>query len=136
MNVAEGGCFCGAVRYAVEGEPAGAGYCHCRMCQRSVGAPVVAWGTWPCQRFRWLTPEPATLRSSPEAERRFCAACGTQLLFWGRDEPDVVDVNLATLDDPAAFRPGHHIWVESRIPWFDTADALPRHARSSRDGQG
>jgi hypothetical protein len=129
----EGGCFCGAVRYRVEGEPVDAGYCHCRMCQRSAGAPVVAWGTWRRERFRWLTHEPAILRSSKEAQRRFCAACGTQLLFWGEDEPEVVDVNLATLDDPAGVRPDHHIWIMSRIPWFDIADDLPRYRDAGAD---
>ena len=49
-----GGCFCGAVRYRVAGEPIDAGYCHCRMCQRSVGAPVVAWGSWHAAAFAWL----------------------------------------------------------------------------------
>ena len=41
----EGGCLCGAVRYRISAEPHHAGYCHCRMCQRSAGAPVVAWLT-------------------------------------------------------------------------------------------
>lgn len=35
-----GGCLCGAVRYAFEGTPGGAGWCHCRMCQRSSVAPA------------------------------------------------------------------------------------------------
>ena len=41
----EGGCLCGAVRYRISAEPIDAGYCHCRMCQRSTGAPVVSWLT-------------------------------------------------------------------------------------------
>lgn len=39
----EGGCRCGAIRYRITGEPLSAGFCHCRMCQRAAGAPVVAW---------------------------------------------------------------------------------------------
>ena len=41
----EGGCLCGGVRYRISAEPHHASYCHCRMCQRSAGAPVVAWLT-------------------------------------------------------------------------------------------
>jgi len=36
-------------------------------------------------------------------------------------------VTLASLDDPEAVRPSHHIWTASRIGWFDVADALPRY---------
>jgi len=28
----EGQCYCGAVKIAVTGDPAGAGYCHCKAC--------------------------------------------------------------------------------------------------------
>lgn len=37
----EGGCLCGALRYALSGPSIDAGYCHCRFCQRASGAPVV-----------------------------------------------------------------------------------------------
>lgn len=131
----DGGCFCGAVRYRVEGAPLDAAYCHCRMCQRTTGAPVVAWGSWPRERFSWRGSEPRVLRSSEQAVRRFCAECGTQVLFWTAGAPALVDVNLATLDDPARIRPEYHIWTASRIPWFETADTLPRHADAGADGQ-
>ena len=121
-----GGCFCGAVRYRVEGPPLDAGYCHCRMCQRASGAPAVAWGTWNLDRFAWQGSEPATLVSSATGRRRFCAACGTHLLFWTALEPEVADVALATLDRPELVPPEYHVWTASRIAWFDTADTLPR----------
>ena len=122
-----GGCFCGAVRYRVEGEPIDAGYCHCRMCQRTTGAPVVAWGSWDAAGFGWLTAEPKILPSSAQGQRRFCGACGTHILFWTAEEPEIVDVNLVTLDHPEQVAPQYHIWTDSRIPWFDTADTLPRY---------
>jgi hypothetical protein len=123
----EGGCLCGSVRYRISAAPSHADYCHCRMCQRANGAPVVAWLTVARAAFAWARGEPAVYRSSAEAERLFCRACGTQLAFRALAEPAHLDVTLASLDDPEAARPIHHIWTSSRIGWFDTADDLPRY---------
>jgi hypothetical protein len=123
----EGGCLCGGVRYRIDVEPHHADYCHCRMCQRATGAPVVPWLTLAREAFTWTRGEPAVYRSSAEAERLFCPTCGTQLAFRALAEPDSLDVTLASLDDPEAVRPTHHIWTDSRIGWFDTADDLPRY---------
>jgi hypothetical protein len=38
-----------------------------------------------------------------------------------------VSINTASFDDPGAFPPHMHIFAESRIPWFRTADELPSH---------
>jgi hypothetical protein len=126
----EGGCLCGAVRYRISAEPHGADYCHCRMCRRAAGAPVVARLTVANAGFTWITRAPGVYRSSAEAERLFCPACGTQLAL--RDQPECLDVTLASLDDPKAVRPSCHIWTASRIAWFDTADNLPRHPENRR----
>ncbi len=135
-DVLAGGCFCGAARYRVEGAPVDAAYCHCRVCRRTAGAPAVAWGSWNVGRFAWTAAEPATLRSSSAGQRRFCAGCGTHLLFWTADEPGLVDVNLATLDRPELVPPQYHIWTASRIAWFDPADALPRYEDAGIDTPG
>jgi hypothetical protein len=123
----DGGCLCGAVRYRISAAPSHADYCHCRMCQRATGAPVVPWLTVASQAFAWTTGEPAVYPSSQKAERLFCPTCGTQLVFREPAEPDHLDVTVASLDEPAAVRPSHHIWTTSRISWFDTADDLPRY---------
>ena len=132
----EGGCLCGAVRYRITAEPLDAGYCHCRMCQRSTGAPVVAWLTTPSAGFGWTKGVAAVHRSSPAAERLFCPTCGSQLVFREPGAPDYLDVTLASLDEPEAFPPEHHIWTSSRIIWFETADDLPRHPERDPDGPG
>jgi hypothetical protein len=123
----EGGCLCGGVRYRISAAPSHADYCHCRMCQRATGAPVVAWLTVARAALAWTKDEPAVYRSSEKAERLFCPRCGTQLGFRETALPDQLDVTLASLDDPEAVRPSHHIWTASRIGWFDVADDLPRY---------
>src|SRR5262245_57120824 len=108
-QIFEGGCLCGAVRYRASAPAAKSGYCHCRMCQRSTGAPVVAWVAVPRESFAYVKGEPAVYRSSEKAQREFCPACGTQLVF--RDDGDTgIDIATASLDDPMLAPPDYHIW--------------------------
>ena len=125
----EGGCLCGRVRYRVTAAPLDGAYCHCRMCQKSSGAPLQASAEFPVAAFEVREGRLKAYRSSPWALRRFCPDCGSQISFELAENPTYVSVNLATLDRPEAFRPRMHIWRDSRIPWFETTDDLPRHDR-------
>jgi hypothetical protein len=136
-NVAlEGGCVCGAVRYRVASRPFEAGYCHCELCRRSSGAPVLAFATVPLAHFIVIKGEPRRRRSTSFGERWFCADCGTQLTMHVDHQPDTIDFTIASLDLPAQVLPEFHIFFDSRIDWFDCADELPRHGRFRADTRG
>jgi len=123
----EGGCLCGAVRFASRAAPTWSGYCHCRLCQRTSGAPVLAWASFPLAAFAYRQGEPRIYRSSAHGQREFCPSCGSQLAYRERAGATSVEVNLATLDRPERVEPRCHIWNRSRIRWFEIADALPRY---------
>jgi hypothetical protein len=82
--------------------------------------------------FAVATGTPVAYRSSPKAIRCFCGRCGTPLTWEAVANPALVDVSIATLDDPAAVAPAMHLWTENQIAWFDTADHLPRHPKNER----
>jgi hypothetical protein len=127
----DGGCLCGMVRYRCTAEPHARLYCHCRMCQRAGGTPVVAWVTVPATALQWTGASPRVYRSSPDACRYFCAECGSPLAFAADAERDWIDITTASFDDPGSLAPAYHVWVSSRLPWFDTNDQLPRHKEGS-----
>jgi hypothetical protein len=129
-EVHEGGCLCGAVRFRAEGAPTNVNHCHCRMCQRASGAPVVTWATFPMSRFKWTNGAPTIRRSSDIAVRGFCGACGTALLWQDDAHADMIDITAGTLDKPEAVAPREHLWTESAVPWLPIDDTLPRHRRS------
>jgi hypothetical protein len=124
----DGGCLCGAIRYQLSAKPIDAGYCHCRLCQRSSGAPVLAWATFAVTDFSYTRGVPNIYHSSPQGLREFCGGCGTQLVFR-RPSATTIDVTMASLDDTAAITPEYHIWTTSRIAWFETHDELPRQTK-------
>lgn len=127
-----GGCLCGDIRYRINSPPVEALYCHCHMCRRAHGAPVVGWLTVAGEDFVITAGSPRDFKSSAMAVRGFCGRCGTPLTWRAMANPDLVDVSIASLDDPAAVTPSFHLWTASRIAWFDTADHLPRYATNER----
>jgi hypothetical protein len=48
-------------------------------------------------------------------------------MVFRKEDSTEVSVNTASLDDPTSLPPRMHIFIESRIPWFNTEDNLPRH---------
>jgi hypothetical protein len=127
-----GGCLCGEVRYRITAAPVEAQYCHCRMCQRAHGAPVIAWLTVPLDAFEVTKGNPVAYRSSAKAFRHFCGSCGTPLTWREADNPRFVDISIASLDNPEAIPPTMHVWTDSRIAWFESADHLPRYPTNER----
>jgi hypothetical protein len=127
MTTTTGGCLCGAVRYEADAQPDHASYCHCSLCRRATGAPVAAFARLPSSGFRVTKGEIKHYRSSAFAVRGFCAACGSPLTFQYDAYPAYVAVAIGSLDRPDGAAPERHWNFESRIAWFDTADALPRH---------
>lgn len=128
----EGGCQCGAVRYAVRIENDDAYLCHCRMCQRAVGHVSAALKQVDVADVTWLTRAPDRYRSSPFARRGFCAACGTSLTYEGDGEA-AMDLTVGSFDAPERFRPVGHHGAESRHEaWLDTS-RLPARRTDEND---
>lgn len=105
MN-AEGGCYCGNVRYKVEGDPIFKGQCYCRECQYiSGGGPNLVLGV-PEAAFTYTKGEPKQFRRTDlenPVTREFCGDCGTPLLSRAPTMPGAVMLKVGALDEPAQF---------------------------------
>ena len=125
-----GGCLCGAIRYEVSESPTGAGFCHCRMCQRWTGGPVTGGARFSRSALRFTEGAPKIYQSSPVAERYFCSDCGSSLIFHGLlppYEPEYFYVRIGTLDDPEIVKPQYHYGIEGHLSsWVPLDDNLPR----------
>ena len=75
---------------------------------------------------------PEYYASSNGVRRSFCRKCGASLTYENEQRPDEIDVLACALADPAAVHPEAHIFVAERLPWFDTADQLPRYQQTRR----
>ena len=129
----EGGCFCGAVRYRIEGRPRRVTHCHCRHCRRTSGAPIVTWAVFDEGALSILSGSPREFESRPGAMRSFCHKCGSPLTFRDAQTPETIDVTVGTLDDPGTVVPEDHVWFDRAISWLPVEDGLPRFGKGRDD---
>ncbi|ARN22138.1 GFA family protein [Piscinibacter gummiphilus] len=126
--VLRGSCLCGGVAFDIRGPLTGALYCHCRMCRKSHGTAFRARAGVAAADFRWARGDDLVtwFESSPGNHRGFCRVCGANLISRFDKHPDVYGLALGVLDDDPNVRPGCHVFVADKAPWFEITDTLPR----------
>ena len=102
----EGGCYCGALRYEVEGDPVFKGQCHCRECQYITGGSGNFTMGLPAANFSYTKGAPAQYKRSDlehPVTREFCGACGTPILSRAPALADAVLLKVGSMDKPQDF---------------------------------
>lgn len=119
-----GSCFCGAVQFAVGGDPVAMGYCHCESCRRWSAGPVNGFTLWKSDAVRVTrgADQIGTYSKTPRSHRKWCKTCGGHL-FTEHPESGLADVYAAVIPD-LAFKPGVHVnYQETVLPM---KDGLPK----------
>lgn len=121
----EGGCHCGRVRYRASGRAYNRSICHCSICRRTTGAPMVAWFSVAKADFVLVRGTLTSYQSSAIGRRGFCPICGTQVTFQDDRLAGEIDVTTASLDDPEAVPPEYHIFTSTKLDCVKLSDGLP-----------
>ncbi|WP_050929018.1 GFA family protein [Aestuariivita boseongensis] len=125
---ASGGCYCGDIRYQIDGPAEAAFQCHCRECQYfSGGEPATAMafdeGDVIFTRGNLATFARSDLENP--VPRYFCPRCGTHIGNYSPRRPDLMILKVGTLDDPSVFRPQLAIFLCDAQPFHHVEDGLP-----------
>jgi hypothetical protein len=123
-----GGCLCGSVRYDITAPLGIAEHCHCGMCRKAHGA-AFSTNALVASEALVVTSGAELIReyqSSPNRQKCFCEKCGSQLFIRRLDKPAFTVVTLGSIDGDPITRPERHVFVASKAPWYDIADALPQ----------
>ena len=128
----EGGCYCGAVRYAAEGKPGLKAQCHCRECQYFSGGAPNMFMLMPREGFVYTKGTPQSFTRSDldqPVTREFCGRCGTHLTTR-RPGLDQVILKIGTLDEPSQFGgPKAAIYTIDKQPFHLIPEGLPSFER-------
>jgi hypothetical protein len=119
-RITRGSCLCGGVTFTLRGALRGVVACHCTQCRKTSGHYAAATqvaaknakisgGT-----LRWF-------RSSAEAERGFCSACGSSL-FWRRIGNPHISVFAGTIDGPTGLRMESQLYVADAGDYYEVPD--------------
>jgi hypothetical protein len=120
-----GGCLCGAVRYEVRGPLRPVVVCHCTQCRRMTGHFMAATAARHAD-FRVVTDGGLKwFAASQEAQRGFCAHCGSTL-FWQGVGRDYLSIAAGTLDDSSGLEVAGHIFVADKGSYYEIADGTPQ----------
>lgn len=114
-----GGCLCGAVRFVVEKAGSEVDACHCSMCRRWAGGPIIALDCGDAISFEGAD-SITRYRSSDWAERGFCKLCGSSL-FYRLLQDGRYAVSAGAFDDQTDFTLSGEIFIDDKPKYYDFA---------------
>ena len=119
-HLRSGRCLCGSVTFtatpAAHGEGLEVDACHCGMCRRQVGGPLMTVG---CSTVDvHSTGTLGIYASSDWAERGFCTNCGSNL-FWRLKSGAFWTVNAGALDELSDARFAVEVFIDDKPGFYD-----------------
>jgi hypothetical protein len=122
-----GSCFCGGVKYKIEGKLRDARSCHCSMCRKAFSAQASAYALLEPEQLSWVSGENllTNYESSNGAGLRFCSICGSTLC--GTYKGKLHGVTLGCVDDNPEIELGMHIFVGSKATWEVIPEGVPQY---------
>ena len=123
----DGGCHCGAIRYAAEVNPDNVVICHCTDCQTISGAPYRTSVAVRLSKFH-LQGEPKTYRKVADSGREvvttFCGHCGSAL-YSQRSGYDYIFLRVGSANQRKELPPKGQGFCGSAMPWARDISGVP-----------
>ncbi|RYZ03784.1 MAG: GFA family protein [Myxococcales bacterium] len=123
----EGGCFCGAVRYKIDGVLGRASACHCSRCRKAFSGASSAYAELPSgSTLSWVLGKDrlAEYVGPTGWGLAFCRVCGSTLC--GIFEGKVHGVTLGTVEGDPGVEIEMHTFVGSKAPWDHIGGSAPQ----------
>ncbi len=122
-----GECFCGEVKYEINGKLRDARSCHCSRCRKAFSSQASAYALINPSEFHWVSG--TEFLTSYIGEQgfglQFCKQCDSTLC--GIYQNEVHGVTLGCINEDPAVEIGRHIFVGSKVSWEVIAQGVPQY---------
>ncbi len=115
-SIGKGHCLCGKVKVTVPQMNHSVGSCHCGMCRRWTGGPLMAVDCGSDVSFEGEE-NVGVYDSSDWAERGFCKNCGTNL-FYRLKESNQFVMPVGIFDGDENFVFDHQIFIDEKPAYY------------------
>jgi hypothetical protein len=130
----EGGCFCGAIRYQIDGALGPAKACHCPRCRKAFSGASSAYAEIADgSKFSWIAGENELTKhvAAQGWGLAFCRICGSTLC--GMMNGEVHGVTLGTVDGDPGVQIETHTFVGLKAPWDHIGGNAPQFEEEAPD---
>ena len=111
----QGRCLCGAIQLSVDLDDTSVGACHCSMCRKWNGGPLLTVHSSSAPHFSGAVP--AVYNSSDWAERGFCPSCGSHL-FYRLKGGSFFAIPVGLLDGEQAWTLDLQVYIDEKPSFY------------------
>jgi len=125
-------CNCGAVAFEIKSDINDIYVCHCSICRRSTGANGISVIVSKLSDFKWTNGSNKIKtwhKPKHDWQTSFCQTCGSTLPGDNDDSSMYIPTGLISEGDEN-FKIAHHIWVDSKAPWYEICGQGKQHKRA------
>ena len=127
-TIQKGGCLCGEVTYEFnQSDILSAHHCHCKDCQKSTGSGKATILIIPASSLVIegdLKNFSVLGSAGSHISRGFCENCGSPLISFVEENPDLKFIKAGSLDDSSWVSPDSNFFSTSAIPWSPVDEGI------------
>ena len=123
-----GGCLCKKITYTFDrAHVISAHHCHCTDCQKSTGsgkATILLIPNESLQINGELKYYTVTGSAGSNISRGFCAECGSPLISFVKENPDIKFIKAGSIDDSTWISADSNFWSSTAKSWSPVDETI------------
>ena len=120
-----GHCYCGAIKFEIDGRSDWVGHCHCESCRRASGSVMTTFAGFNHDQVTFTGKQPNQFDSGDGVTRSFCGTCGSPIAYQNKQHPQSIHLQLGVFDDLEALAPQDHSFRNEKPSWLHADEDLP-----------